>query len=41
MTGFSGLLMKLADRITSIDLNPVLCSPEACVVADARIMLAE
>jgi succinyl-CoA synthetase beta subunit len=41
MTGFSGLLMKLADQITSIDLNPVLCSPEACVVADARIMLAE
>lgn len=41
MTGFSGLLMKLADQVTSIDLNPVLCSPEGCVVADARIMLAE
>jgi acetate---CoA ligase (ADP-forming) subunit beta len=40
MTAFSGLLMKLADQVTSIDLNPVFCSPEGCVVADARIMLA-
>lgn len=41
MTAFSGLLMKLTDQITSIDLNPVLCSPGGCVAADARIMLAE
>ena len=41
MTAFSGLLMKLADHISSIDLNPVLCSPSGCVAADARIMLAE
>ena len=41
MTAFSGLLMKLADHISSIDLNPVLCSPNGCVAADARIMLAE
>ncbi len=40
MTAFSGLLMKLADQVTSIDPNPVFCSPEGCVVADARIMLA-
>jgi hypothetical protein len=40
MTAFSDLLMKLADQVTSIDLNPVFCSPEGCVVADARIMLA-
>jgi len=33
--------MKLADHISSIDLNPVLCSPSGCVAADARIMLAE
>ncbi len=38
---FSELVMDLADRITSIDLNPVFCSPERCVVADARIMLAD
>jgi hypothetical protein len=40
MTAFSDLLMKLADQVTSIDLNPVFCSPEGCAVADARIMLA-
>lgn len=36
---FSGLLMKLAPQVTSIDLNPVICSPKGCFVADARIML--
>ncbi len=36
---FSDLLMGLEDRIESIDLNPVICTPEKCVVADARIML--
>ena len=41
MTAFSGLLMKLADQITSIDLNPVFCSPKGCLVADARIMLSK
>jgi hypothetical protein len=40
MTAFSGLLIKLADQVTFIDLNPVFCSPEGCVVANARIMLA-
>lgn len=40
MIAFSGLLMRLADQVASIDLNPVFCSPEGCVVADARIMLA-
>lgn len=37
---FSDLVMALGDRIDSIDLNPVFCSPERCVVADARILLA-
>jgi hypothetical protein len=37
---FSDLVMALGDRIDSIDLNPVFCSPERCVVADARIVLA-
>jgi len=38
--GFSELVMALGDRIDSIDLNPVFCSSEHCVVADARIVLA-
>lgn len=37
---FSKLVMELADDIESIDLNPVMCSPTRCAVADARIMLA-
>ena len=37
---FSALVMDAADRIESIDLNPVMCTPEACVIADARIMLS-
>jgi len=36
---FSDLVMALGDRIDSIDLNPVFCSPQRCVVADARIVL--
>jgi hypothetical protein len=37
---FSELVMALGDRIDSIDLNPVFCSPQRCVVADARIVLS-
>lgn len=40
MVAFSDLLMKLADLIESVDLNPVICSSNGCQVADARIMLA-
>jgi acetate---CoA ligase (ADP-forming) subunit beta len=40
MLAFSDVVMELADRIDSIDLNPVFCSPERCTVADARILLA-
>ncbi|HPQ44581.1 MAG TPA: acetate--CoA ligase family protein [Syntrophales bacterium] len=36
---FSGFVMKLKDRIESIDLNPVICTPKRCVIADARIIL--
>ena len=37
---FSQLVMDLVEeRIESIDLNPVMCSSERCVIADARIML--
>lgn len=39
MTAFSKLLLKMADQITSIDLNPVICSPQGCLAADARILL--
>jgi len=39
LTAFSHLIMDLGDAVTSIDLNPVFCSPTRCVVGDARIML--
>ena len=38
---FSILVLNLADHIDTIDLNPVMCTGKTCVVADARIMLAE
>jgi len=40
MLAFSDLVMELGERIDSIDLNPVFCSPERCTAADARILLA-
>ena len=39
LLAFSTLVMDIHEFIESIDLNPVLCSPERCLVADARIML--
>jgi acetate---CoA ligase (ADP-forming) subunit beta len=39
LLNFSKLVVDLQDDIDSIDLNPVLCSQDACVVADARIIL--
>jgi len=36
---FSEFVMATAEMIESIDLNPLMCSAERCVVADARIML--
>jgi acyl-CoA synthetase (NDP forming) len=36
---FSELIMDLGDNLESIDLNPVMCSSERCVIADARIMV--
>ena len=38
--GFSKLVMELEGEIESIDLNPVMCTAEKCVVADARIILS-
>jgi acyl-CoA synthetase (NDP forming) len=39
LTAFSHLIMDLGEAVSSIDLNPVFCSPTRCVVGDARIML--
>ena len=40
MLTFSDLVLTLGERFESIDLNPVMCSAEDCIVADARIVLA-
>ncbi len=39
LMGFSNLVVAIADRVASIDLNPVMCSARRCAVADARIMV--
>jgi acetate---CoA ligase (ADP-forming) subunit beta len=39
ITGFSSLVIQLESYIQSIDLNPVICSGDRCVIADARIIL--
>jgi len=39
LLAFSDLVMKLETFFESIDLNPVMCSADRCMVADARIML--
>lgn len=39
MVAFSDLVMYLEGLIESIDLNPLLCTADRCVVADARIIL--
>ena len=36
---FSDLVLELDDVFESIDLNPVMCSQDGCIVADARIIL--
>jgi succinyl-CoA synthetase beta subunit len=38
LLAFSSLVMELADRIASIDVNPLLCSSRRCVAADVRII---
>ena len=40
LVAFSTLLVAMATRVESIDLNPVICSEKECIVADARIILA-
>ena len=39
MLAFSHLVMELAPEFESIDLNPVICTGDRCVIADARIIL--
>ena len=39
MLAFSDLVISLGERFESIDLNPVMCSSEDCIIADARIVL--
>jgi acetate---CoA ligase (ADP-forming) subunit beta len=41
VVGFSSLTMDLEESFQSIDLNPVICTKDRCVIADARIMLLE
>ncbi len=36
---FSKLIMTIENQIESVDLNPVICTKNQCIVADARIML--
>ena len=39
IVSFSNLVMDLEPTFESIDINPLICSPERCVIADARIIL--
>ena len=39
LIGFSRLVMELEPYFESIDINPLMCSPERCIIADARIIL--
>ena len=39
MLAFSDLVLDLENEIESIDLNPVKCTGQQCVVADARVIL--
>jgi len=39
LMAFSDLVIDIQDTIESMDLNPVLCTAETCVVVHARILL--
>ena len=36
---FSHLIMTLEKDMDSVDLNPVICTKDRCIIADARIIL--
>jgi acetate---CoA ligase (ADP-forming) subunit beta len=40
LLAFSSLVMELEDRIESVDINPLLCFTDRCVIADARIIVS-
>ena len=39
LIAFSGLVMQIEPYIESIDLNPVICTADRCIVADPRMVL--
>ncbi len=39
MVTFSNIVMDMESDFESIDINPLMCSPESCLIADARIIL--
>lgn len=39
LVSFSNLAMEIESYFESIDINPLMCSAERCVIADARIIL--
>lgn len=41
MVRFSELVVALETQFESVDLNPVKCNGDRCLIADARIMLAQ
>jgi hypothetical protein len=41
MVRFSELVVALETLFESVDLNPVKCNGDRCLIADARIMLAQ
>ena len=38
---FSALVIEIEDWIESVDMNPVMCNAERCVIADARIIIRD
>jgi acetate---CoA ligase (ADP-forming) subunit beta len=41
LVSFSYLIMELENSMESLDLNPVICTKDRCVIADARIILSD
>lgn len=41
LVGFSEFVMEMEEEFESVDLNPVICTENRCVIADARIMLSK
>ena len=39
LLNFSKMMVDLQEIVESVDLNPVMCSSKACIIADSRIML--